>query len=70
MKIQNPDAQDRPPLAYCERCQGEIWSDQPVFLWKHKWICLDCFKSAINALLEDDPVMLAYEMQIEVKRYL
>lgn len=65
----NPDAQARPPVTSCGECLGEIWHDEPVFCWEGKQICLDCFKGHIQALLEDDPVMLAYAMNIEVERY-
>lgn len=58
--IQNPDAQARPPVSHCGRCDGEVWSDEPIFQWDGQWICLDCFKDAIKAMLEDDPVLLAY----------
>ena len=65
----NPDAQDRAPVAQCHECQGEIWNYEPLFFWNGKWICLDCYKDHINAMLEDDPVQLAYEMNIKVMRY-
>lgn len=68
--IQNPDAQARPPVSHCGRCNGEVWSDEPIFQWDGQWICLDCFKDSIKAMLEDDPVLLAYEMQVEVVRYI
>jgi len=61
--IQNPDAQARPPVSHCGRCDGEVWSDEPIFQW-------DGFKDSIKAMLEDDPVLLAYEMQVEVVRYI
>lgn len=67
--MMNHDAQDRPAVAFCESRQCEIWHDEPVFLWEGKWICLDCFKDRIGALLEDNPVQLANEMNIEVMRY-
>ena len=76
-RIQNVDAQDRPPVTTCAKCQGEIWHDEPIFQWEGRWICLECFKKAVHAMLEragamleNDQVMLAYEMQIEVKRYI
>ena len=43
---------------------------EPIFQWDGQWICLDCFKDSIKAMLEDDPVLLAYEMQVEVVRYI
>ena len=66
----NPDAQDRTPVTHCEKCKGEIWRDEPIFKWDGKWVCLDCFKAAVGAPLEDDPILLAYEMQLEVVRYI
>lgn len=65
----NPDPQARAPVSICEQCKGEIWHDEPIFKWDGKWVCLDCFKAAVGALLEDDPVLLAYELQLEVVRY-
>lgn len=65
----SPDAQDRQAVTKCGSCKGEIWHDEPLFQWGEKWVCLECFKDRINALLENDPVLLAYEMQVEVIRY-
>lgn len=67
--LQNPDAQDRPPVATCDNCKGEIWHNEPIFQWEEKWICLSCFKDRVKAMLENDPVLLAYEMNLEVERY-
>lgn len=67
--ILKPDQQNRPPVAVCSSCRGEIWHDEPIFKWDGKWICLYCFRDKVKALLEDDPVLLAYEMQLEVVRY-
>ena len=63
------DIQCDRPSAYCESCQGEIWKEEPVFRWRGRWICLDCFKSAVDALLEDDPRQVALEMGVEVESY-
>ena len=52
-------------------CQGngcEIWRDEPIFVWEEKRLCLDCFKDIVKSLLEDDPVMLANMMQVDVER--
>lgn len=68
-RIQSADAQGRPPVATCSSCRGEIWHGEPIFCWDGKWVCLDCFRDKVKSRLEDDPVLLAYEMQLEVVRY-
>ena len=49
-------------------CGHEIYRDEPLFQWEGKWVCLDCFKDRMTAMLEDDPVLLACEMGLEVER--
>lgn len=69
MKMQNSDAQERSPVTICSSCKGEIWHNEPVFCWDGNWVCLDCFRDKVKSMLEDDPVLLAYEMQLEVVRH-
>lgn len=63
------DVQQRPPVAICRQCQGEIWHNEAVFNWNGRWMCLDCFKDHVRAMLEDDPTLLALEMGVDVERY-
>ena len=26
----------------CKRCGGDIWQDDPIFLWEGAWVCGGC----------------------------
>ena len=62
------DAQQEEPVMHCQGRGCEIWRDEPIFAWEGKRLCLDCFKDVVESLLEDDPVMLANMMQVDVER--
>ena len=60
--------QDITPRAYCPKCGGEVWAGEPMFDWNEEgYICLDCFKSAVYALLDSDPRLAAAEMGVDYK---
>lgn len=62
------DAQNENPVAHCPKCGGEVWTGEPMFDWNEKgYICLDCFKSAVFALLDSDPRLAAAEMGVDYK---
>lgn len=62
------DVQQERPAAYCSKCSGEVWPGEPVFDWNGKgFVCLDCFKSVVSALLDSDPRLVAVEMGVEYK---
>ncbi len=61
------DMQDEPPAGYCARCGGELWPGELVYNWDDRgvFICPDCFKTAVNKLLELDPKLVALEMGVD-----
>lgn len=62
------DMQQEDPVVHCPKCGGEIWEGEPTFDWNgNGFICLDCFKSSVSALLENDPRLAAVEMGVEYK---
>lgn len=62
------DAQQEEPVTRCPRCGGEVWTGEPLFNWDNKgFVCLDCFKGSVFALLESDPRLAAVEMGVEYK---
>ena len=62
------DAQQEAPVTCCPRCGGEVWAGEPMFNWNNEgYVCLDCFKSSVFALLESDPRLAAVEMGVEYK---
>lgn len=62
------DPQDESPAAICPKCGGEVWTGEPMFDWNEKgYICLDCFKSAVFALLDSEPRLAAAEMGVDYK---
>ena len=62
------DAQDRPSVSKCQQCKGEMWHGEPLFCWDGKWVCLECFKDHVKAMLDRDPSLLALEMGVDVER--
>lgn len=62
------DAQQEEPSTRCPKCGGEVWAGEPMFNWDNEgYVCLDCFKSSVFALLESDPRLAAVEMGVEYK---
>ena len=62
------DPQEEKPTDRCPKCGGEVWTGEPMFDWNEKgYICLDCFKSAVFALLDSDPRLAAAEMGVDYK---
>ena len=61
------DSQDKLPSAICQCCEGEVWPYEVMFHWEGKWICLHCFKAAVNAILDDNPRQVALEMMLEMR---
>ena len=63
------DAQQEAPAGYCEKCEGEVWRGESRFLWEGKWLCPDCFRSAVTNMLDQAPWQLAMELGLDVERY-
>lgn len=61
------DAQDERPVATCGRCQGEVYHGEAMYLWNGKWVCVDCLRAAVEALLEDHPRQVAADMMLDVQ---
>ena len=62
------DPQDQEPVCFCPKCGGETWSGEQMFAWEEgPYICLDCYKSAVRALLDRDPRLAAAEMGVDCK---
>ena len=62
------DVQQEDPVTHCPKCGGEVWPGEPMFYWNNGgFVCLDCFKSFVSALLESDPRLAAVEMGVEYK---
>ena len=62
------DVQQEEPVTRCPRCGGEVWAREPMFNWNNEgYVCLNCFKSSVFALLESDPRLAAVEMGVEYK---
>lgn len=62
------DAQQEQPVSRCPKCDGEMWVGEPMFDWNGEgYICLECFKSAVSALLDSYPRLAAAEMGVEYK---
>lgn len=58
------DAQSEAPAAFCEDCQGEVYSGEHLYLWESKRICSDCLARKVNRMLRESPVLLAEELGV------
>lgn len=68
--IKNPlrYPQDEIPACHCLKCGGEVWHGEPMFDWNGRgFICLDCFRASVSALLDSDPRLAAAEMGVDWK---
>lgn len=61
------DAQDERPAAVCERCQGEIYHGEDIYLWDGQWVCVDCLKALVTAMLDSHPSQVALDMMLDVR---
>lgn len=62
------DAQDERPAAICERCRGEIYHGEDMYLWDGKWVCVDCMRADVTAMLDTSPIQVAIDMMLDVRR--
>lgn len=68
MNIFQADSQQENPVMHCKKCGGEIYSGETVFNWNNEgFICLECFKAAVNKILDLDPQLVSTEMGVEYK---
>lgn len=63
------DAQQEPAAAYCDKCRQEVYHGEARYLWEGRWLCPDCFKSAVEGALNEHPEQLAFELGLDVERY-
>jgi len=61
------DPQSQPPLAFCERCQGELYQNEIVYLWEGQALCPACFRTAIRRLAETSLPLLADLLGTEIQ---
>ena len=53
------DRQGEKAVLYCAACGGEVYRGEPVFDWEGRRLCVDCFKTRVDAWLESSPVQVA-----------
>lgn len=65
------DPQDAVTVAICgnRKCRGEVYSGETMYLWEGVWLCPDCFKSAVESLLSENPRQLALELDLDMRVY-
>lgn len=62
------DLQAEMPVCRCGSCKGEVYSGESVFRWEKRELCGDCFKDAVTAWLEETPLEVAEELNVEWER--
>lgn len=60
-----PD-EERPAIT--AGCGCEVWHGEYTVVWEGRTLCPDCFRSAVEKMLEDRPEQLADELGLEVTR--
>ena len=53
------DVQQDDPVAYCDKCQGELYGGEKVFYMNGKTFCEECFRDWLLELLNTTPSQLA-----------
>lgn len=61
------DSQDASPAAHCDKCGGEVYNNETMFLSDGKWLCSDCFRAEIESILESNPGFIADALMMEYK---
>lgn len=61
------DVQQDPPRGHCEKCRGEIYEGETVYVWDGKRICPDCLENEVMRWLRVDPKGLAYALGADVE---
>lgn len=64
------DRQTEPAAAYCDKCKQDVYHGEARYRWEGRWICPDCFKLAVENLLNEYPEQVAAEMGIDMERYI
>ena len=66
--MRNPlrDQQNAEPRAHCDRCGGEVYESETMFLSEGKWLCPDCFRAEIESML-NTPLLLADALMIDYR---
>ena len=57
------------PLHTVKKCRQEVYHGEARYLWEGRWLCPDCFKSAVEGALNEHPEQLAFELGLDVERY-
>lgn len=60
------DTQADSPVAHAA-CGHEIYRGELTFQWEGRWLCPDCFRSAVERALRENPALVALEMGLEVE---
>lgn len=70
MKLAYPlrDLQQEPPVIRGD-CGCELYHGEFLAEWEGRMFCPDCWRGAVEQLLQTDPQRLAEELGLEVRRY-
>ena len=59
------DRQASEPERLCEGCGGEMYAGENLYLWEDRTMCVDCFKAAVSAWLEEAAEEAAQALGVE-----
>lgn len=62
------DRQEEVPAALCRRCGGEVYRGELLYYWEGRPICPDCFRLAVQRLLDTSPALLAQDLGVDTRR--
>lgn len=62
------DRQEEVPAALCRRCGGEVYRGELLYYWEGRPICPDCFRLAVQRLLDTSPALLARDLGVDTCR--
>ena len=59
------DGQASDPVRICGVCGGEMYAGENLYLWEEQLMCVDCFKAAVSAWLEEAAEEAAQALGVE-----
>ena len=61
-----PDKQQTPPLARCDRCQGEMYQGDTLYTWDGTKICGECMEEKFNCMTTAEKAALLGSEMVQV----
>lgn len=61
-----PDKQQATPFAHCDRCQGEMYKGDTLYIWDGTKICGECMEEKFNCMTTAEKAALLGSEMVQV----